>query len=310
MKNKVKVLNINGWGRSGSTIVGSVLGQYEDFFYGGELKSIWNMSLIKNRLCGCGVSFKECPFWNTVFNTAFNGMNEVDATKITKNMQSMTRARHLMFKFLPGADKLFTTKLSLFLESVKKLLVGIQTETRCKVIVDSSKSPLYGYLLSLIDDIDVYIVHLVRDPRGVAYSKQKTVIQPTENGKAPVYMHKFSAFDSAFIWNIRNAMTESYWTGSKEKYLLVKYEDFAMHPKKTCEKILDLINEVPDKSPFISEKKVELKTNHSVWGNPSRFKSGTIELKLDEEWKTKMARADKLISTTLTLPLLKKYGYT
>jgi hypothetical protein len=46
-----------------------------------------------------------------------------------------------------------------------------------------------------------------------------------------------------------------------------------------------------------------------VSGNPSRFRTGKIELQLDEEWKVKMRGADKNVVTALTAPLLLKYGY-
>ena len=56
-KNRIKILNITGWGRSGSTILGSILGEIEGFFYAGEIRNIWNRVLLENRLCGCGVPF-------------------------------------------------------------------------------------------------------------------------------------------------------------------------------------------------------------------------------------------------------------
>jgi hypothetical protein len=38
------------------------------------------------------------------------------------------------------------------------------------VVVDSSKRPANALLLAASDDIDLFVVHLVRDPRGVANS--------------------------------------------------------------------------------------------------------------------------------------------
>lgn len=307
-KKKIKVLILNGWGRSGSTILGAVLGEIDGFFYGGELRNIWNISLIRNRLCGCNVPFKECNLWNEIFNDAFGGIDKIDAKKITKVMQSTTRLRHIPLKFLPGSKTIFTSRLGTYLEAVRKLFNSIQNVTSCKVIVDSSKSPLYAYVLSLIEDLDIYVVHLIRDPRGVSYSKQKTKLQP--NKGETIYMHKFNAFDSSLIWSIRNTAIESYWKKTPQKYLMVRYEDFIKEPKKTTTKILDFIGEKEVGSPFISERGIKLTSNHSVWGNPSRFKTGTIELKLDEEWKTKMKKRDKFVLTMLTFPWLLKYGYS
>lgn len=38
---KIKVLYIAGWGRSGSRILARTLSQVEGFFHGGELRTIW-----------------------------------------------------------------------------------------------------------------------------------------------------------------------------------------------------------------------------------------------------------------------------
>src|SRR3712207_8630396 len=43
------------------------------------------------------------------------------------------------------------------------------------VIVDSSKSPARALALGMVPGIDLYVVHLVRDGRGVATSLRKTL---------------------------------------------------------------------------------------------------------------------------------------
>jgi hypothetical protein len=75
------------------------------------------------------------------------------------------------------------------------------------------------------------------------------------------------------------------------------------------ERILDLVGERKADLSFIKQGLVELDTNHTVSGNPSRFQTGSIELRLDGEWKEKMKRSDKAIVTILTWPLLLRYGY-
>ena len=90
---------------------------------------------------------------------------------------------------------------------------------------------------------------------------------------------------------------------------MIKYEDFASEPKAVVNKILDFISESRALTPFISSNEIELGINHSAWGNPSRFKIGKVELKIDNEWKNKLNTFDKFISTVCTFPLLLKYGY-
>jgi len=40
-----------------------------------------------------------------------------------------------------------------------------------------------------------------------------------------------------------------------------------------------------------------------------RFKTGDIELQRDEAWRSRMQPADRRMTSVLTWPLLKRYGY-
>ena len=306
MTKKIKVLNITGWGRSGSTILGNVLGNCKGFFFGGELRNIWKLSLLEDRLCGCGVTLKDCNFWEKVFNKGFGGIDNVDAKQIVEKLKVSYYSRLAPLKLLPFGEKYFKSH-ALSLPEVEKLFLSIQEITGCKVIVDTTKSPLWGYLLSLMDNLDVYVIHLVRDPRGIAYSRKKKIIQPDK--EKTIYLERFNSFDSSLKWNVRNLLSESLWEKNKDKYLMVRYEDFARKPKMVVSTILDFISESDVSIPFTSENEVELSINHSAWGNPSRFKTGKIELKADDEWQNKLNSFDRLISTACTFPLLLKYGY-
>jgi hypothetical protein len=48
---------------------------------------------------------------------------------------------------------------------------------------------------------------------------------------------------------------------------------------------------------------------HSLWGNPNRFESGPIELRIDDEWTGKLGGAPRAAATVLNGPYLVKYGY-
>lgn len=303
---KIKILNISGWGRSGSTILGSVFGSCKDFFFGGELRNIWKLSLLKNRLCGCGIPFKECDFWKKVFEHGFGGVDNVNAEQVAEKIRLACHSRFAPLQFLPFAGKDFKT-FALSLGEVEQLFTSICELTNCKIIIDTTKPPLYGYLLSLMDKLDVYTVHLIRDPRGVAYSRKKKMIQPDK--EKILYLEQYNSFYNAFRWNERNLLSEYLWKKNKDKYLMVRYEDFVENPKAIISKILTFISESQSSIPFISNNEINLETNHSVWGNPSRFKVGRVELKADNEWKSKLNIFDRSISTTCTFPLLLKYGY-
>lgn len=305
---KTKVINITGWGRNGSTILGKILGEIDGFFFGGEIRTIWNKVLPENRLCGCGTHIKECTLWKSVFQEAFNGIENIDIDKMKSLCEKYLRNKNIPCIFLPGVKSFINSNLSFYMSNHGKLLNGLSHISNSRVIIDTSKSPIYGLLLSQMKDIDPYFIHLVRDPRGIAYSRQKKMlVQPDEN--QPLIMKQENPVLSSLLWNLRNTAAEHLCKNLKNKYLFFRYDDFILNPKATITKILDLVNEKSSSLPFTSDHEVKLGGNHSVWGNPNRFESGTVKLKLDEEWKENLNKKDRLISTLITFPLLKKYGY-
>ena len=72
-----------------------------------------------------------------------------------------------------------------------------------QVVVDSSKHSALAHVLRWADDIDLRVVHVVRDARGVAYSWTKTVTRPETDGTDE--MTRYSPGRSALLWNAHNA---------------------------------------------------------------------------------------------------------
>jgi hypothetical protein len=304
---KTKVLYIAGWGRSGSTILDNILGQIDAFFSVGELRYIWDRGLIENSLCGCDVPFMECEMWKQVLNEAFGGPDHIDAYEML-HLRDSFHTHHALLSLMPQGRQLLSVRLEKYSENLERLYQGIQTRTGCRVIVDSSKFPSYGYILGTLPSIDLYIVHLIRDSRAVAFSWLRKKLRDQSGGRAR-YMKQQSPLRSAWLWSTWNITVETLWKRSPERYLALRYEDFIQRPREAVEGILDLVQERTNSFPFVEEHKVELGINHTVSGNPSRFRGGTVELRLDEQWQEEMKQTDKTVVTMLTWPLLRHHGY-
>lgn len=303
----MKVLYIAGFGRSGSTILANSLGQIGGFFSGGEMNFIWKHTLIENRLCGCGKPSRECPVWNSIFDSAFGGMENVDAREMMRLQYSGARTRHIPQMLTERGRSKLEARMGKFLSSSARLYEAINSATNSRVIVDSSKEPAYGRAISMIPEIDLRVLHLVRDPRAAAYSWLKRKEQPDSEDRE--FMHQKSALDSAVLWDAWNVATEAMWRPSGGKYMRLRYEDFIAEPKGSFRKILDFIGEPDSELPLAGENEVKLGVSHTVSGNPNRFDTGSVELRPDERWKTEMAARDRSIVTALTFPLLARYGY-
>jgi len=301
---KLKVLFIAGNGRSGSTILHNILGQLDGFCALGELRYIWERGVLKNQLCGCGVPFRECALWQQVMTTAFGGIDAIDAREMFRFTESF-RIQHLPLTFLPGRRQKEVDRLRPYLNRLAELYQAIQSTTGSRVIVDSSKNPSYGYLLRFIPAIELYVLHFTRDSLGVAYSwSKKKEFQPG------VYMARKKPVKSALQWNARNLTAEIFLRPESKCFLRLRYEDFIENPGASMAAILNMLGEIDVDLPFTANHTVELnQANHSVFGNAVRFQKGPITLRLDNRWRTKMAKQHKLAVSALTWPLRLRYGY-
>ncbi len=305
---KVKVLYIAGWGRSGSTILGRVLGQIESFFLVGELLHIWDRGLIENRLCSCGMPFGECPTWQEILFRAFEGAR-VDAQELVRLHEHGLRTRHL----LASSRKRLQARVDRMGEYprvLEKLYRGVQHVSQSRVIVDTSKFPSYGYILQNVPGIELYILHLVRDPRAVAYSwesKRKPTMDRRDEPNNLMTPHGF--VESSLVWDEWNLAVESTWRRKPERYMLLRYEDFVESPRNSVERILRFLGEEGASSPFVGEREITLGVPHTFSGNPDRFQSGTSTIKPDEGWRDRLSVARRAAITALTWPGLVWYGY-
>lgn len=284
-----------------------MLGQLEGFFSVGELRFIWEESFAENQPCGCGASFMDCSFWNSVVEEAYGSFDRVNLDKVMQLKRSVDRMRYIPQLASSWKSPGYLRNLRSYLVELGQLYEAIRSVSDSRVIVDSSKDPSYAYVLSNLPNVDLHMVHLVRDSRAVAYSWLRTKVKYETQGKK-VYMPQHSPASSSFGWMRANALIETLRLLSN-KNKVVRYENLIENPQDVLSKILSLVQEEKQDLSFVEGRKVELGVNHTVAGNPIRFKRGMIDLRLDEEWKSGMRDTDRYTVTALTWPFLLRYGY-
>ncbi len=303
-ENKLKVLFVAGLGRSGSTVLSNIVGEAPGFASVGEIMNLWQRGVIDNKVCGCGEPFWDCPFWSAVFEDAFGSRSAIEAARVDV-IKSSLRNADILRCWLPGGKQQVQAKIDAYSPYVEKLFTSIQKVTNCSVIVDASKIPIDAFVLASIPRIELYILHLVRDPRAVAYSWMKKKLYDSSRDE---YMEQLSPFLSTLIWSGWNTLIELVWK-RRGRYMLLHYEDLMRQPQPVFQDIMQLCDESAQNSPFVSEHVVALGPNHNVSGNPSRFETGQIELKLDDQWASEMHWRDRAMIDILFLPFLARYGY-
>lgn len=304
MGSPVKVLYIGGQGRSGSTVLGRLLGEIDGFIHVGEIALIWSQREEK-RLCGCGTPFSECEFWREVIDQAFGGLDSIDLDEI-RQTKRMLDSREAVPRLVRQTEIAGDPSVRRYLDALSALYAAVQRVSGAQVIVDGSKAPLFSYVLDRVAGIDLYSLHLVRDSRAVAHSNQRQKSEPLTNGGS-MSLGKLSPWRTAVEWNVHNLLMQRRSRRS-DRYLRMRYEDIVQDPKAAMRQICRLMDCSVPPLDFLGRETVSLSPQHNVCGNPDRFRQ-TISIRLDSEWRQAMNGGQRTLVTVLTLPLLARYGY-
>lgn len=301
-----RVLYLAGWGRSGSTILEAVLNQVPEMVGCGELKFVWRRGLIENRRCSCGTPLRECPFWTQVFDRAYGGIPEEKLERLDA-ASARYRTRHLPSLLLPGAQGRYARDLSWYRDDLGALYRAIAEVAGADVVVDSSKFPSHLVALLQTGGLDIRVVHIVRDPRAVAYSWQRDKEDPDAPGGGR--MPRLLPSVTGAYWSSWNLATERIARVNRLPYLRLRYEDMIADPRAAIAPVLELAGLPGDRVPVDADGTVGLGVSHQVSGNPVRFTQGSITIRDDDEWTREMSAAAQVVVNAVTTPVRQRYGY-
>jgi SAM-dependent methyltransferase len=306
----VKVLFLAGKGRSGGTLLASLLGQIPGFFNAGELNRLWDSGLEHNRRCGCGLPVQQCETWKPVLAAADEllagtGIPPLATARIDLAQASVVRwPRLLRLLRMKPTRKQQWKALDRYTTASSAVYHAIAQVTGARVVIDSSRLPFEPIGLGLVPDTDVRMAQVIRDPRAVVYSwKRKRAFTDRDTGED---LPRFGAAFSTTSWLVRNIVVEI--IGRRRPIEIVQYDEMARDPAAVLRQLAAFVGEPAGDLEFLTSATATLAPTHSVGGNPVRMQSGAIEIKPDEEWRTKIERRDRLVGTLLALPLLHRYG--
>ena len=304
---RVRVAYVAGTGRSGSTLLGRMLGQSEGCTPVGEMVRVWKRGVDKNLLCSCGRAFRDCELWGPVGIAAFGGWESVAGQDIVGLQRSVDRVRYVPLYFLPFAPAAFRRRLHRYLELVRRLYTAVAEVTGNAVVVDVSKRVSTMFLLRRAQAFDVRVIHLVRDSRGVAYSWTKEVRKPDVTQREQ-YMDQFRPSATGLRYLLDNLVVHAAGLFGMPT-AFIRYEDLVTQPRAQLTRLLGFVDAPAQELTFVTDHAVELEPVHSIGGNPNRFSTGRVALAPDEQWRTGLRPAARTVVTVLTAPLLATYGY-
>lgn len=307
---RVTVLYVAGMPRSGSTLLDLMLGRLAGHCEVGEVFYLWQSGVERNLKCACGEPFAGCPFWAKVGDRAYGGWSTVDLNEMYRLQRQVDATGRL--PLILGARLLprFRRRMERYLDLVIPLYRAVAEVSGAGVVVDSTKRPSTAYLLRRAPGIDLRLAHVVRDPRGVAYSWSQAVELP-EGTAIRKHMKTRSPLLTGRRWVTVNAMFALLARLGVPRVVL-RYEDLVRDPATELGKVADLTADAAggrDPLDFLSGNTFTHGGSHTVAGGRIRMRSGPITLVLDEKWRREYPSRPRRLVGALTWPLRWVYGY-
>jgi hypothetical protein len=311
-KSLPRVIYLGGLGRSGSTLVERLLAELPGVCPMGEVVHMWQRGIVEDERCGCGEPFGGCAFWRDVGHAAFGGWARLNVGRIVRLRAAVDRTRCIPLLAAPVLHPAIRRTLGEYLGYYARVYSAIADVSGCPTVVDSSKHASLAFCLRWQSQLDLRVVHVVRDSRAVAFSWTRQVSRP--DAASVSYMASYSPALAAVQWNAQNGALQLL-ASEGVPTLRVRYEDLATAPAATLAGIADFagIDASGHEFGFLSTGAgtcwADLHATHTASGNPMRFTTGKIEIRRDERWRTAMPPGQRRTVTALTLPLLARYGY-
>ena len=251
----------------------------------GELHLIFDRLNDPSRLCGCGVPVAECEFWAPTWQRVLDSgaVGSLDEALALYDGTARFRA----------AVRASEAERARFGKLMAAIYAAIAIESGNRLIVDSSKHPMY--FRAVQSETQLAVFHLVRDPRGVAYSWSIAKPDPDKPGGK---MEKRSPVVVALEWLAINGLAE----------VVTRSSDIAI--RKRLEQLVDEGLEPTIRSLKLSPLESSTPFSHTVAGNPLRHDAQPKTLTSDDRWIHQMARSDRLVVSAIATPLLHRMGYS
>jgi len=300
----LKVVYIAGDGRSGSTLLDRLIGAYPGVFSCGELNNLLQSTASPDQLCACGTRARDCGFWREILIRWSEAVPDFTEREYRGLQRRYERLRSLV---RPRNERKLTLKdprFARYAEYTSALFNAIADLSGAEVIVDSSKSPARALALSRVPGLEVSMLHLVRDVRGVAYSLRKLCHAHAHLPRST--HHPQSNLRHAATWAVVNFFCERVMPKIPGPNLFSRYEDYTKDPDSMLTAVANLIGR--DRIVYAAGADYLMTQGHQVAGNDARMRP-VQQIATDETWRQKFGFTMQKGLYLLVLPLMLHYRY-
>lgn len=299
-----RILRIVGDGRSGTTVIGTVLGQLPSAIFVGEVAQVWRAFTIPTWRCSCGESVASCSFWRDVRKQSQVDV-KFDLDILRSTTEQCMRIRPMQLTNL--VRRSLSPVLLNYAEALQCVYRAIAVTANTRLIVDSSKSAPELLLALRTFDLGLDVLHVVRDPRAVAYSQSRrpATVQPVSRWTAE------RVLTSSTRWAVRNTLLETIRARYASSQYRMRYEDFVTRTEpelRSLDRFLDTASIADQLSKTNGE--IAVGPRHALDGNGRVLRQiSGVRLRLDEEWRSAMSSPKRIAASIPAFPLMLFYGY-
>ena len=304
-KDSIKVIHFIGSGRSGTTLLNILLDNHPSITGVGELSYITRHIWPELGYCGCGKRIDNCEIWKDIYkrwiDESHNNMLE-EHISLQNDFERYRQIKRLIWKC-----NWETREFRKYSDYQTKLYRAILDVNNGSIIADASKHPLRVWSLSHIPEIDLRVIHVIRDPRGVAWSRKKSYDKDPKSGLGwNVYSQP--VWQSALRWIFINLLSD-YVSNRVNKVIKLRYEDLIQNPFDTLLRIGEFVGLRFQNMAHKISSGESITVGHIAAGNRLRMEKHIV-LRRDSNWKTNMSGDEKKMVWRITNWLMKKYGYS
>jgi hypothetical protein len=299
------VLLIGGSGRSGSTLLASILGQSEGWVNLGELMYLWRLRQPGSTwLCGCEALLVECPFWQAVEDRAPSAMRlDAEAASLALSSRASSQWPRLL-----RSDPSTMNAFGRWAGATQDLYAAAAEVAGGHVVIDSSKLP-NALLASLrAQRSTTSLLHLVREPVDVVASWR--IAKPAE-GDAGEALYAIRPSRATYNWLAQTLVTDLMVSRRLQpgRFRRLRYEEFAASPEAITRELLEWMGEERPPSCFVGPTEVDLARDHSFVGNPDRHGSTRRRIEPVASQRNRLSRTECLVVEVATWPAARRFGY-
>jgi hypothetical protein len=290
---------------SGSTLFSFLVNTHPKIATVGEMTGLTTLQDPEAYRCSCSQKLKECDFWNRVakqmlsqgfpfetgsFDTKFRLSNGVRMQRVlTGSLRNslLEDVRDALLRLWPRQNK----RLQYLLERNKAFAASILQVTGKPVFFDASKNPMTIRHLCRHPDLDLRVVHLVRDVRGASLSMRK-------NRGGTNWRRTVNAWVRA-NHNIERQLARL----PADRWIRICYEDLCRAPAATLNRFFAFCGFEPHNIPRDFQA-----VEHHIVGNRMRL-THAGEIALDEAWRHVLTPDEHACAEKLAGAMQVRYGY-